>query len=270
VVSHSAALFTDMAKGNYTREAQVRTALVLVVLALLSFWTCVGGASESVDAPRGPTTGPHRDQTVYWSQSFLQAECMSWSSEHRANPPYVCESADDFYMAAGDTITGVEWWGTDDTLNGIGEFLLRFHEPDDEERYNVPGVIVYEETILDFTVESVDGVAFRYYCDIPGGFAPASSGTYWISILGVHSGTHGGHQWFWYECVTADYWGDEGVLRSDFWGYPEWTPWSVKNYDNHHVEFAFVLYSGGDTPVERSSWAGIKAMFRTRRAPTQP
>jgi hypothetical protein len=183
---------------------------------------------------------------------------MSWSSEHRANPAYSCEAADDFAIARGDTLTGLEWWGSDDTLNGIGEFLIRFHETD-QDRYDTPGPVVYEANVLDFTVEAVDPVAFRYTCDIPGGFSPASGGTYWISIIGVHTGTHGGHQWFWYECVAADYWGDEGMFRSSFWGYPDWSPMSARW---RHVEYAFVLYSGGDTPVEHSSWGAIKSLYQ--------
>jgi hypothetical protein len=104
--------------------------------------------------------------------------------------------------------------------------------------------------ILDFTVEAVDPVAYQYTCAVTGGFPPVHGGTYWIGIIGVHPGPSYGNQRFWYECVADDYWGEEGMFRLSFWGYPDWSPMSARW---RHVEYAFVLYTGGDTPVEHSS-----------------
>jgi hypothetical protein len=246
----------------------VRTALALiVVLTAVVSWAGMSArgsvSAEPISATSTNHFEPPGDLVAFWSQMFEGATCQGWSSEHRAFPVYSCESADDFYSASGDTIVRVEWWGDDQTLSGITEFLVRFCEDDTTGRFHFPGDLVYEEPILDFTAEHIAPANKYYYtCDLPGGFAPAPNNTYWISIIGIHSGTHGGHQWFWYECVVDDYWGAEGALKSAFWGYPEWTPWSVRNSDNHHVEHAFILYSRGDTPVEHTSWAEIKAMFR--------
>jgi len=240
--------------------------LLVVLMAVVSSAgtdTCSESAVGPVLAVPELHQSPPEDLVAFWSQAFEISTCQDWSSEHRANPPYSCESADDFYSTSGDTIVAVEWWGDDQTLSGITEFLMRFCEDDTTGRFHFPGDIVYEEPILDFTAEYIAPAnKYHYSCDLPGGFAPAPDNTYWISIIGIHSGSHGGHQWFWYECVVDDYWGAEGTLKSAFWGYPEWTPWSVRNSDNHHVEHAFILYSGGDTPVEHASWGVIKSMYR--------
>lgn len=244
-------------------------ATLLMLLALAVALPAAGAdtrASISRDpalATGGVRSAPPGDLEPFWSQAYDVTLCLAYSSEHRGYPVYSCESADDFYSESGDTIVMVRWLGHDMTVSGISEFILRFCEDDTTSRYHFPGTVVYEETILDFTAEFLaDMNNYWYSCDIPGGFAPNPGQIYWLSIIGVHSGSHGGHQWFWYECISDDYWGAEGALKSDFWGYPEWTPWSIRNHLNNPVEHVFTLYSRGDTPVEDTSWAQIKAMFR--------
>jgi hypothetical protein len=243
--------------------------MLLVVLVLAVALPSAGAdtrASTSPDrasATSVPRLDPPGDLIAFWVQTYDVATCQAYSSEHRAYPVYSCESADDFYSESGDTIVMVRWLGHDQTAEGIAEFILRFCEDDTTSRYHFPGTVVYEETILDFTAEFLSDLNnYWYSCDVPGGFAPNPGQVYWLSIIGVHSGSHGGHQWFWYECIPGDYWGGEGTLKSDFWGYPEWTPWSIRNYLHNPVEHVFELYSRGDTPVEDKSWAQIKAMFR--------
>lgn len=244
----------------------MRAVLLTLLVMAVAVPTCSSKARSSTCPDIESTTDsihsePPGDLVAFWSQAYWSGG-QAWSSELRANPPYECESADDFYSTTGDTIVMVEWWGHDQTLSGISEFLLRFCENDTTGPWHAPGDIVYEQQILSFTEEYVDIVCDKYTCDVPGGFAPASGQIYWVSILGVHSGAHGGHQWFWYECPAEDYWGAEAAQKSDFWGYPEWTPWSIRNPGGRYVEHAFTLYSRGDTPVEDKSWGQIKAMFR--------
>jgi hypothetical protein len=49
------------------------------------------------------------------------------------------------------------------------------------------------------------------------------------------------------------------VIRSDFWGFPDWTPYS--EFVDHVRGFSFVLYADS-TPVEALSWGAVKALFR--------
>ena len=244
----------------------MKTALLLIVLvAAVASWagpsTHTEPTADLTFTPLAPHASPPGDVVAFWSQAYWSGG-QGWSSEYRAYPLYDCESADDFYSTTGDTIVMVEWWGNDQTLSGISEFLLRFCEDDTTGPWHLPGNVIYEQQILDFTEEYVDVVCDKYTCDVPGGFAPTPGQTYWVSILGIHSGAHGGHQWYWYECPAEDYWGAGAAMKSVFWSNPEWTPWSDSSVGGRYVELAFVLYSLGDTPVEDKSWAQIKAMFR--------
>ena len=249
----------------------MRTALITIGLLLAATaWAGPHVSPEPAAAPFGGSSqhrSPPGDLVAFWSQAYDYSTCQAFSSEEKAG--YDCLSADDFCSESGDTIVMVDWWGHERDLPAgegipdIAEFIIRFHEDDATTRWHFPGEIVYEEHVLDFTVEYIAFPEQYYYCsEIPGGFAPNPGDTYWLSIVAVNPFLPANQQWYWYECVTEDYWGAEATLKSAFWGYPEWTPWSVRNWDNHHVEMAFSLYSRGDTPVEDTSWAEIKAMFR--------
>jgi hypothetical protein len=158
----------------------------------------------------------------------------------------------------------VDWWGHERDLPAgrIPEFVIRFYENDSTTRYDLPGTLVHEEHIVDFTAEFIGDVEKYYYSSgILGGFAPNPGETYWLSIVAVHPSPLANQQWYWYDCRPEDYWGAEGTMKSDFWSCPQWIPYSNRPYGNY-VQHAFILYTRGDTPVEDRSWTQIKAMFR--------
>ena len=248
--------------------------IALVVLLAVSMATSLAVADNRTNVSTGAKLvignvlpEPPGDVVAFWSQAYDVATCTAWSSEEKYE--HDCLSADDFLSESGDTIVMVDWWGHErdfpagEGVPEIDEFIIRFYENDTTGVYQVPGTTIYEEHIFDFTVDYL-GISEKYYysCEIPGGFVPNPGEKYWLSIVAVNPFLAANQQWYWYECDPEDYWGAEAPLKSEFWGYPEWTPWSVRNYDNHHVEMAFILYSRGDTPVEDKSWGQIKAMFR--------
>jgi hypothetical protein len=202
-----------------------------------------------------------RDSTPFWTQGFdIQGSPQAYSSSYRTNTGYWMFCADDFQCEVGDTLTMVEWWGLDNSGGDMGQFFFRIYENDSSGRYNLPGATIYDETSLDFTTEFVEGTGLKYHytCVLPVPFVAPDTDTYWLSIIA----THPSQQWYWNECVEEDYWGEEGVMRSDFWGEPDWVSLSTYYSGMNYTEFSMILYSGGDTPVRNGSWADIKAMYR--------
>lgn len=243
----------------------MRTAPVVVVVLASVVW-CVGMATAAPPAAApGPCRAGARDLVPIWSQiQNFSGVFNAYSSEHRTSDGFWCESADDFRCTGSDTITMVDWWGFERELpaGGVPEFMIRFCEDDSTGRYHYPGDIVYEEHVLDFTAQYLAPVEKYYYsCALPVGFAPTPGKTYWISIIAVHASPLAQQQWAWYDCIPDDYWGAEAAMRSEFFGNPDWISWSLRPYGNY-VEHAFILYAGGDSPVERSSWTKLKAMFK--------
>lgn len=112
--------------------------------------------------------------------------------------------------------------------------------------FSHPGDLLYEHECYVYA-EEFDPVAYQYhyYQDFEGHlFDQIPGNIYWVTITAVVAFPP---QWGW--CESDQIWMDEGVFRSDFFGFPEWTPMSdVLGYP---VEFAFVLW-GADGLIK---WA---------------
>jgi hypothetical protein len=110
-----------------------------------------------------------------------------------------------------------------------------FSHPGDELYYH-ECFVYYEEYDPQFE-------QYHYYQDIPH-FDQVPGNIYWISIQAYLLYPP---QWGW--CETDALWMDEGVIRSDYFGLPDWTPLTVAL--GYPVEFAFVLW-GADGLIK---WA---------------
>jgi hypothetical protein len=236
----------------------------LVIAICITLLTAVawGDTQLSVDVSDGappdvPAWEPSKEAVVKWTQ-LPDLEGAAYTSSYRTADGYWAESADDFLCDAGDPIVAIEWWGVDSSAGEIAEFVVRFYADVPGPPFSHPGDLLYEVSIVVFTAELIPGIdnAYHYTADLPMAFEQEAGNIYWISIMGVLESV----QWFWWECVAEDYWNDEGVIRSDFWGVPDWTPWS--DFGANYIEFAFVLYADVTNPVEDATWGGIKALFR--------
>jgi hypothetical protein len=243
------------------KEGVMRLAAVLAVVVLT--------ASVAIAAPRLATPGSlsnsggsssweaAKEVVVKWTQ-LPEVGGIGITSEQCIGLGIVSESAEDFYCEDGAPIVAVEWWGVDWTDEVIDFFIIRFYSDVPGPPYSHPGDLLYEEECHAFTYELIPGQfdQYYYYVDLPSAFDQDGDTIYWISIQAVHPTD----QWFWLECEDAYYWNDAGVVRSEFFGFPDWV--TVEGATGTYREFSFVLYADVMSPVESTTWGGVKAMFR--------
>lgn len=237
---------------------------LVIALSLAAFATVAWGdtqisAGGIPPATTLPSWEPAKDVVLKWVQT-PNFEGQAYTSSYRVADGYWAESADDFLCDASGPIVMIEWWGYDGTDGQIEEFVVRFYGDVPGLPFSHPGDLLYERSIVDFTMEAVPGVesSYHYTATLPEAFEQEAGNIYWISIMGVLEST----QWYWWECLPEDYWNDEGVIRSDFWEVPDWTAWSVYSEGQVYVEFAFALYADVTNPVEDATWGSVKALFR--------
>jgi hypothetical protein len=238
----------------------MRTAAIVVLAAL--------AASPAVAAPRLATSGSFGSGGSNYEWEPVSEVMLNWAqlpevggtgvaSEVSVSGGLASESADDFLCDTGTPIVAVEWWGVDWTGRNLDYFVIRFYA-DDPGPPARPGELVYEEECHVFGQESVPGHfdQCHYYLDLPSAFDPDAGSVYWLSIQAVHAK----QQWFWLECADDQCWNGVGVVRSEYFGFPDWT--TVGDATGTSREFAFGLYSDIASPVESTTWGGVKAMFR--------
>jgi len=109
-----------------------------------------------------------------------------------------------------------------------------FSHPGDE--------LYYHECFIYNEEYDVNYEQYHYYQDLDTYFEQVPGNIYWVSIQ-VHLVFP--PQWGW--CETDQLWMDEGVIRSEYFGLPDWTTWTAAA--GSPVEFAFVLW-GADGLVK--------------------
>lgn len=204
---------------------------------------------------------PAREVVLKWSQ-LPNVEGTGITSEYRTSDDFWAESADDFYCADGAPIVSIEWWGVDWTAvgtPGVTSFVIRFYSDVPAPPFSHPGDLLCEEEVYSWTAELIPGYDdyYHYAAELPVSFAQVAENVYWISIQAIHDDAG---QWYWLECLDSDYWNDEGAIRSEYFGIPDWTP--ISEAAGVYMELSFVLYADVTSPVEDTSWGHIKAMFR--------
>jgi hypothetical protein len=239
----------------------MRCAAILTVIML--------AAGTAAAAPRLVTPGslgnqggepewePAKEVVVKWTQ-LPEIGGVGITSERIAAIGLESESADDFLCDNGAPIVAVEWWGVDWTGEAIDYFIIRFYGDVPGPPFSHPGDLLYEEECHAFTSEQVVGQPdqYYYYADLPSAFDQDGGNIYWISIQAVHADD----QWFWLECDASYYWNDEGVIRSEYFGIPDWV--TVAQAAGTARQFSFVLYADVMSPAESTTWGSVKAMFR--------
>lgn len=237
----------------------MRLALVLVlVLAATLAW---GGPTAKSPATHGngqPTWEPNKALVLKWIQTPLVGG-NAYASQFDSVYPFYAESSDDFYCDDTRPIVAVEWWGL--YWNGVvppyaSSFVIRFYAdvPASGGLPSHPGSLLYEEPCTVYTEQWDDYYGqYHYFQNLTVPFAQVPGHIYWCSVQAVHFFT-GGSQWGW--CRSEQHWNDLAVMDFAFIGIPRWTVIS----DN--VDLAFGLYVVETSPVEDSTWGGIKALYR--------
>lgn len=246
----------------------MRFAIVLMVLVVAGFaW-----ASNTLDSPTDPgnTTPdpgwqPVKDVVVKWAQ-LPDFAGSAVSSEWCDDIGLITDMADDFYCEDGDPVVALEWWctfyncGANPPPSPIDFFVVRFYA---EGSNCIPGAALYDEAIYTWTEEYSAGgdmfSQFHYTADLPIPFLQEADTTYWIQIQAVHIRTDY-CQYGWAQCLVDDQWGCEAVLKSDYFGVPNWTALSI--LIGYHFEPAFVIYGETYSPVEHSTWSVVKSLYR--------
>jgi len=235
--------------------------LVIVVAALaqaeqLKTQTDIDGHDSAVDYQWQPA----KEIVVKWLQ-LPDFTLLALSSEYMTDFDYWMECADDFYCDDGSPIVALEWWGIDWTNTVIDYFVVRFYTDVPDGRFSHPGDLLYEGTIDSWVATYLpDPDAVHYEADLPVSFQQQAGNIYWVSIQAYHSYLVGGGQWFWSQCLPSEYWNDEATARSEYHGFPDWTNMTAAL--GYYAEMAFVLYADVTSPVEDTTWAGIKALYK--------
>jgi hypothetical protein len=245
----------------------MRFAIVLMVLAVAVFaWAgnTITSPTPTGNGAQGPEWQPAKDIVVKWDQ-LPDFAGSAVSSEWCDDIALITDMADDFYCEDGIPIVALEWWSTDynctaDPPSPIDFFVVRFYGDSGQ---CVPGPVLYDEAIYFWTEEYSAGgdmySQFHYTADLPAPFLQAAGNLYWIQIQAYHTRT-GYCQWGWAQCLADDQWGCEAVLKSDYFGVPDWTALSA--LIGYHFEPSFVLYGESYSPVEHSTWSTVKALYR--------
>ena len=159
----------------------------------------------------------------------------------------------DGYMGASGT------FDLDVTCAGIPSvfFAVRFYEdiyvPSRDA--HMPGDRLYEVWVDDFHQAFVDTMVYSYWADIPP-FPVSERARYWLSIQAYNSSFDHGI-WYWIQHSPLE-------LEHPYMDYPSvaprWTSFPDAGLDVDD-DLAFEL-SKYDSPVERTSWGTIKALYR--------
>lgn len=245
----------------------MRFAMIIAVLAVAS----LAWASNSIDSPAGtgnsgeaPEWQPAKEIVVKWTQ-LPDFEGSAVSSEWCDDIGLITDMADDFYCEDGDPVVALEWWSTHyncsaDPPTPIDFFVVRFYADTGD---CVPGIALYDEAVYTWTEEYSAGgnqvSQFHYTADLPTPFLQEAGNTYWIQIQAVHVRT-GYCQWGWAQCLADYEYGCEAVLKSDYFGVPDWTELSA--LVGYHFEPSFVIYGETYSPVENSTWSMVKSLYR--------
>ncbi len=225
--------------------------VVAVFLAAVSAWALPTAVGETAPGSGTFEWTPVREYAVKWVQLPLVGG-NAWASQYDYVYPFYSESSDDFMCTDPRPIEAIEWWGTywNPGADPFAEyFVIRFYD-------NVvgppstPGTLLYEEYCTVYTEEYDAAVGqYHYFQEMTVPFNQVPGTIYWVSIQAVLLFPP---QWGW--CQSGSQWNDFAVQDFELAGVPRWTTLDT--------DMAFALYVNVLSPVEETTWGGIKAMYR--------
>jgi hypothetical protein len=237
------------------------SALAIAILLIGGFsGSALADLPVSWSGPGGDTHSPAPGgREVCWSEPG-DLKGILGSSEIISRFDLESEIANDF-VVGDQLITKVTWWGgqygtTSCELEWpVPGFNLRFYEDDN----CAPGALLVELSITDFTEEFLvcgnNGFYpyYKYSADIS---VPVTPGVrYWFSAQ-FQDHPFPGQGGMMTTVAVIDC---ESMFRSDFFGFPVWTPSSVVWAAPYDFGQEFEC---GATATRSSTWGGIKSLYR--------
>lgn len=167
---------------------------ILVLFFAATLWSGTAAASVVFDQPAGPGS--------------ISLHISSTLDYFGAPPGY--RAADNFSLAGGATITGVNWWGkpasSDVPFNP--NFTFTFYSDNN----GSPGVAILSTTGTLTTTTVSPGTSFDpipfYSSGLANPFAASAGSTYWLSIFDSTAD----ERWLW---ASADSLGDGGFQQAN-------------------------------------------------------
>jgi hypothetical protein len=153
-------------------------------------------------------------QTELWRQDPLNS-FGGLSSQDARNPGglgWFSEVADNFAGQAGWNINRVLFWGGYATPVGqeghTEGFTIRFYD----DNGGHPGTRLFEQDVAEFnetlyyTLPGLNFGGYRYQVDLAPGFAVATGGQYWVSVVAILARGGGANepQWGWIQAVNTN------------------------------------------------------------------
>lgn len=227
-------------------------------LALLAVGTA---AASEMSLESGPVPveldgldGFECEGRVTWEQ--LPNGATAVASQEDACYPFRVDAADNF-VGDGETLIGVGWWGAywNGSPSPPDAFDITIYAHDE----GLPGerLAAFRATAYDEAIGDPNG-----YCAPIDGFEKVDGVTY---HLGVQAVLCFPPQWGW---ATGAGDGIEGHFLG-LLGYPVWVPLSIPFLVPY--DLSMVLFDTGHdpTPVDDTSWSGIKRQYRPARSPAR-
>lgn len=241
-----------------------------VVIAVLVLFTSLAWAGDPATHVVGAGTAqtqwePGKDLVLKWLQE-PGAEILVTSQDFY-DYGILSESADDFPCEDPRPIVAVDWWGgywNYVTPHVFADyFIIRFYSDVPGPPFSHPGDPLYEEACYVYAETWESGVEpeilfYHYFQELTVPFEQVPGNIYWLTVQAIYPYATGG-QWGWR--VSDDHWNDYCAFKSLYFaGDDAW-------HDGYEIfadyyDLAFSLYVDDISPVEATSWSGIKAMFR--------
>ena len=239
-------------KSENRNRKYLEGALVIVGIIAIFAIAAVMFLSASVVAADTPKIqlGPSTGNTIESSFSTLDLDTI-WDNGYPNLVSGICcqrigsvgwsDIADDFHTDQEWTITGAQWDTTDDatyTWEGFDDMYIY------EYTANGPGAMIVQLEDVPNTREYMGEVWgrqwYRYTIDLEaaGLEFDLPAGDYFILLRPYTPYTSGQSFWMTSDGNPASQ--SEGYLRSDYFGYPDWTPMS--QVFGEYYDFSFRLF----------------------------
>ncbi len=197
-----------------------------------------------------------RDQ-ILWMQVGCFDEAMD-SSRDTDGLVFNSLCADDFYSATDYALTRIEWWGATYIPHDIESFIITFYRNNGCDG-PVETEIVSQQVTETFNQQTVMDPYYHYHTNLQPVLMDADT-NYWISIQAVLP-LAGFDYWYWVVSDQQYVWGCDAMIKSEYWGYPDWTVIVDIGYELA-AGLSFVLRSNLGLAVERSTWSEVRTLFR--------
>ena len=212
---------------------------VVLLIALAMVFSTVAIADTEIKETGSPTLTTTHEGTaegargdIVWDNGMnYDGIC---TSQYDTAVPFESECADDFHFEEDTEVCDVHWvaaYWNGDTYNQVHwPWKITFYT--DDGTGNAPGGVYagpytydptqYTETLLEDTGDPASGIYYEISVDLPENILFPACYKFWISIQGIGDYPPQSGWGYHFDPIMLH----EAVLRSIYFGFPDWTPWS--------------------------------------------